>query len=88
MSRGASGSVAAGEEAALPAVPYQLGYALRDVSVDFQVCVFPRHASATLFSKTHAGPEGAFHQACFQHILSCSCLLQAIQRRCCRAQCS
>jgi len=36
-SRGSSGSVAAGDEAALPAVPYQLGYALRDVGVDFQV---------------------------------------------------
>ena len=65
VSRGASGSVAAGEEAALPAVPYQLGYALRDVSVDFQVCVSSRRAPATLSSKQHAGPEGAFHQACF-----------------------
>ena len=36
-SRGASCLVAAGEEAALPAVPYQLGYAIRDVGVDFQV---------------------------------------------------
>ena len=35
--RGASCLVAAGEEAALPAVPYQLGYAIRDVGVDFQV---------------------------------------------------
>lgn len=35
--KGALGSVAAGDEAALPNVPYQLGYALREVGVDFQV---------------------------------------------------
>ena len=35
--RGASSLVAAGEEAALPAVPYQLGYAPKDLGVDFQV---------------------------------------------------
>ena len=35
--RGASCLVAAGDEAALHAVPYQLGYASRDIGVDFQV---------------------------------------------------
>ena len=35
--RGASCLVAAGEEADLSAVPYQLGYAPKDVGVDFQV---------------------------------------------------
>ena len=35
--RGTSGSVAAGEEAALTSVAYQLGYTVKDVGVDFQV---------------------------------------------------
>lgn len=87
-SRGTSGSVATGEEAALPAVAYQLGYALRDVGVDFQVCTRSICAPATLFSSTHAGPEGDLHQACSQHMTSCSCLQQAVQRRWRTARCS
>ena len=35
--RGTSGSVAAGEEATLTSVAYQLGYTVKDVGVDFQV---------------------------------------------------
>ena len=44
--RGASSLVAAGEEAALPAVPYQLGYATKDVEVDFQVRCTPQRAKS------------------------------------------
>lgn len=42
--RGASSLVAAGEDAALTAVTYQLGYAIKDVGVDFQVNCSPRLA--------------------------------------------
>ena len=35
--RGTSGSVAAGEEATLTSVAYQLGYTVKDAGVDFQV---------------------------------------------------
>ncbi len=52
--RGASCLVAAGEEAALPAVPYQLGYAIRDVGVDFQVispCKLPDVLAVQCFQR-------------------------------------
>ena len=35
--RGTSSSVAAGEEATLTSVAYQLGYTVKDAGVDFQV---------------------------------------------------